>query len=740
MQIYNNPILIQPTREMPRKIGIIGAGTIGPDIGYYLKSAIPDLSLVLIDISREALDRAIGRLRAYADKGVARGKLTPEQAQGVRQNLNVSVNYDDLAGCDWVIEAATENIELKRQIFARVEAITGEHCMITSNTSSIPAHSLFSHLRHPERTTVTHFFAPAFRNPVVEVVDWEKADPAVLQQLRRLFYLTGKVPMVTRDVVCFMLDRIFDNWCNEAGFLLAGATPAQVDHVAGLHVHAGPFFVLNMSNGNPIIIETNSLQAELEGPHYRPADIFREVERQKQDTREIENRTPFPPPSFRRMPESSEHVPLKADIVSLDAGIRQHDGMTPAEENRTPIKWEEKWDTRGKWKTIKPGESVAVPEAVGTEIRERLLGVLFSQTVDILDREIGTAADLELGCRLAFAFRQGPLELMRELGEVESQRILTKFTSTKPGMPGAQRPLRAYQDFYRFVLVDELDGVKIITLRRPEALNAIHDDMIDEILTILKKHENDPQTTGFIITGYGGAAYSAGADIGKFPSMLGDRKQSVDYARVCSRLLVYLDNCKKPVVAALNGMALGGGLELVIRCHGIVAAKNAWLQFPEITLGIAPGLGGMVIPYRRWPAAATVFHTMLLKAERMTVTDAVELGIINILADSYTTLLPSATRLVRELAQKQHVIADTPVNIAPPVAVEDEPLSFNGQRLDARTSAIIRQAIIDAAAAPSLDEALEIGYAAFGESACTAAASEGISAFTEKRKPDFTGI
>ena len=569
-----------------------------------------------------------------------------------------------------------------------------------------------------------------------------------------------------------------------------------------------------MSNGNPIIIETNTLQAELEGPHYRPADIFQDVERQKQDTREIENRTPFPPPSFRRMPESSEHVPppsfrrmpessehapppsfrrmpessehapppsfrmpessehvppssfrrmpessehvpppsfrrmpessehvpLKADIVSLDAGIRQHDGMTPAEENRTPIKWEEKWDTQGKWKTIKPGESVAVPEAVETEIRERLLGVLFSQTVDILDREIGTAADLELGCRLAFAFRQGPLELMRELGEVESQRILTKFTSTKPGMPGAQRPLCAYQDFYRFVLVDELDGVKIITLRRPEALNAIHDDMIDEILTILKKHENDPQTTGFIITGYGGAAFSAGADIGKFPSMLGDRKQSVDYARVCSRLLVCLDNCKKPVIAALNGMALGGGLELVIRCHGIVAAKNAWLQFPEITLGIAPGLGGMVIPYRRWPAAATVFHTMLLKAERMTVTDAVELGIINILVDSYTTLLPSATRLVRELAQKQHVIADTPVNIAPPVAVEDEPLSFNGQRLSARTSAIIRQAIIDAAAAPSLDEALEIGYAAFGESACTAAASEGISAFTEKRKPDFTGI
>ena len=708
MQHYNNPALIRPDRELPRRIGVIGAGTIGPDIGYYLKSAIPGLNLVLIDISPDALDRAVDRIHAYADKGVARGKLTPEQAEGVQQNLTISVDYGDLYGCDWVIEAATENIELKKQIFSRVEDIAGRDCMITSNTSSIPAHSLFSHLRHPERTTVTHFFAPAFRNPVVEVIDWEQADAEFIRRLRRLFYVTGKVPMVTRDVVCFMLDRIFDNWCNEAGFLLAGATPAQVDHVAGSYVHAGPFFVLNMSNGNPIIIETNSLQAELEGNHYLPAAIFQEA---------IDN---------------SGHPQIDGD----NSGHPQNG--TEGTENRTPTEWEEKWDEQGKWKTIKPGESVGVSETLSAEIRDRLLGVLFSQTVDILDRDIGAAADLELGCRLAFAFRQGPLELMRELGEKESERILTKFCAQRPGMPDAQRPLRAYQDFHRFILVDELDGVKIITLRRPEALNAIHDEMTDEILALLKQYENDPHTTGFVITGYGVSAFSAGADIGRFPSMLGDRKQCIEYARVCSRLLVYLDNCSKPVVAALNGMALGGGLELAIRCHGIVAVKDAWLQFPEITLGIAPGIGGMVIPYRRWPDAAAAFHGMLLKAEKMTATAALELKVIDRLAHTHEALLPDAIRRVGELAGKRRESADAPVSIAPPPAIENEPRSFSRQRLSAAVSAVIRQAVSDSAAAASLDEALELGYAAFAESAATAAAREGIAAFMEKRKPEFT--
>ena len=721
LQQYNNPLLLQGTPNVPRKIGIIGAGTIGPDIGYYLKSAIPGLNLVLIDISRDALKRAVDRLHAYAEKGVARGKLSPEQAQDVRRRLIASVDYDDLHGCEWVLEAATEDLELKKRIFSRVEDVAAEDCMITSNTSSIPAHLLFSHLKYSGRATVTHFFAPAFRNPVVEVVDWEQAEPAFIRRLRRLFYLTGKVPMLTRDVVCFMLDRIFDNWCNEAGFLLADATPAQVDQVAGRYVHVGPFFVLNMSNGNPIIIETNSLQAELEGSHYQPAAIFR----QAIDRGQVSGNGTTSSPEG----EATDNSP------SPPEGESRGEGDNTRAPDHAAL-----WDEQGKWLTLNPDANPQTPEPLATEIRDRLLGVLFSQSVDVLDRDIGTAADLELGCRLAFAFRQGPLELMRDLGEGETRRILDKFTRARPGMPGPQRPLHAYQDFHRYILVDELEDIKIITLRRPEALNAIHDDMTDEILALLQRYENDSHTTGFIITGYGNAAFSAGADIGRFPAMLGDKEQCINYARECSRLLVYLDRCEKPVVAALNGMTLGGGLELAIRCHGIVAVEKAWLQFPEITLGIAPGIGGMVVPYRRWPQAATAFHAMLLKAQQLSAADAQRQGIIDALVQDHDALVPAAIRQVRELAVRRHCITGSLVSIAAPSTPDNEPRSRDGTALSHAVTTIIRHAIMDAAAATSLDAALETGYRAFGASACTAAAHEGISAFMEKRKPAFTGL
>ncbi len=664
---FSNPLLQAPAHPLPKHVAIIGAGSIGPDIGYYLKSALPSLSLTLVDLQQPALDAAIARLRGYAEKAVARGKMQSADKDAVLARITGTTDYDAIAGCDWVLEAATENLALKRRIFAEVEARVAPGAIITSNTSSLPAARIFSGLRERRRATVTHFFAPAWRNPAVEVIDWPGADPALVAHLRRLFCETGKLPLVTADAPCFMLDRIFDNWCNESALLLDRATAAEIDSVAADYVHAGPFFVLNLARGNPIIVETNTLQADEEGEHYRPASIFRSVDN---------------------------------------------------------------------WITVKPNQRLEVAPDTAAAVRDRLLGVLFSQSVDILDRGIGEAADLDLGCRVALGFRRGPLELMRALGEQEGARVLGRFARERPGMPMPKRPLADYQRFERHVLVDDLDGVKVITLRRPEALNALHDEMTDEILGVIRRHEGDDDVAGFVITGYGTRAFCAGADIGRFPSMLGDADASAQYARDCSRLLVHLDAMAKPVVAALNGMALGGGFELAMRCHALVATRDAWMQLPEVTLGILPGIGAMVVPYRRWPAAATVFHDMLRRGERLAAARAHELGVVDLLADDPRSLVLEAAQRVRKLAGRRTPIPDRPVAIPP--FPGDAPSAAGGMALSRNTVALIERAVREAAAAPTLAAALEIGYRAFGASACTAAAREGIAAFHERRAPDFT--
>ncbi|MBW2340657.1 MAG: enoyl-CoA hydratase/isomerase family protein [Deltaproteobacteria bacterium] len=663
--VSTNPLFFTPTRSLPQEIAVIGAGTIGPDIGYYLKSALPGIKLFLIDVVEEPLSRAEKRISGYVQKAKEKRKMKEDQAQRVLENIMYTMDYEHIKNCDLVIEAATEKIPLKQKIFDAIEKIVGEDTIITSNTSSIPADRIFSAMKKPERTTITHFFAPAWRSLPVEVVRWEGASQEAVDYLFWFFAHTGKAPIITDNAICFMLDRIFDNWCNEAAYLLDHASASQIDQVAQEFVFAGPFYVLNMANGNSIIIETNTLQME-EGPHYKPALILGSVE---------------------------------------------------------------------KWLTGRPGSKVEVPADLKNTIRDRMLGILFSQSFDIVDRGIGTKQDLNFGCQVALGFKKGPFDIMRDCGEAEVERIMGKFYKERPGFPKAKNPPSDYQDFKRFLLVDEVDGVKIITIRRPQAMNAISDEINEEILTVLKENIDNPSVKGFVITGYGNNAFSAGADIGKFPQTLGNRDAAVKYAKDCAQVQLFMDQMDKPIVAAINGMALGGGLEIAIRCHSMVATKNAFFQFPEVTLGILPGIGGCIVPYRKWPQGAKLFHEMISLARPMTAKEAVDIGMVAKITEDYSEMIKEAVQEVKNMQGKRQQIQEGKLDI-PEVSIPDQPMAGK-LALSKEAISIIAKTIKNGAAASTFADAIEIGYQGSAEIACTDAAKEGISAFLEKRKPEF---
>jgi enoyl-CoA hydratase/3-hydroxyacyl-CoA dehydrogenase len=661
----HNPLFIKPSRGMPKEVAMIGAGTIGPDIGYYIKTALPDIRLYLVDVVEEPLRNAQKRFEGYAKKAVENRKMKEDKAKEVLANIVYTMEYREISNCDLVIEAATEDIPLKQKIFETVEGIVRPETIITSNTSSIPADRIFNKLKKPERTTITHFFAPAWRSLPIEVIRWQKTSPNTVDYLSWFFCQTGKVPIITDNVLCFMLNRIFDNWCNDAAYLLPYATASQIDKVTEDFVGGGPFFVLNMANGNPIITKTNTLQME-EGVHYKPAPIFPSVDR---------------------------------------------------------------------WSTRQPGSKVDVPEDVKKKVRDRMLGILFSQSFDVVDRGIGTPGDLNYGCQLALDFKKGPLDIMRDLGEAEVKRIMKKFEEDRPGYPQPKKPLSFYQGFNRFLLVDEMDGVIVITLRRPEALNAISDEINNEILGVLKKHAEDAAVKGFVITGYGNRAFSAGADIGKFPQTLGNKAAAAKYAKDCSEVQLYMDRMEKPVVAAVNGMALGGGFEIAIRCHDIVATKSAFFQFPEITLGIIPGIGGCIVPYRKWRKGARLFHEMICLARSMNAKEALEIGMVSKVVDDIPELIKEAVQMVNRLQGKITRIPDGKTEI-PEFSLPDPPLAGK-LPLSREVIAITVKTIKGGAAAETFAEALERGYQGNAEVACTDAAKEGITAFLEKRRPEF---
>jgi enoyl-CoA hydratase/3-hydroxyacyl-CoA dehydrogenase len=662
---YYNPYLVQTDRPIPDEMAVVGAGHIGPDIAYYLRTGAPDKKLYLVDVVEEPLKKAEKRFQSYAQKGIERKKMTPEMAEQVLGNIVYTTDYSQIKSCGLVIEAATENLPLKRKIFANLEEIVDEKCVLTSNTSGIPAQQIFSQLKHPERTTITHFFAPAWRSIAVEVINWEGASQELLNYLIWFFANTGKAPVVTDNVFSFLLNRIFENWTNEAAYLVDRATTYQVDSVCEEFVGAGPFFVLNMAGGNPITYESQ-VRRTAERACYKPSPILLSV---------------------------------------------------------------------GNWNVAKPGTPIDVPEDLKEWIRDRMIGLVFSQCFDIADRGIGTRSDLNFGSLIALGFKKGVFDVMQQMGEKEVERIMAAFAKERPGFPQPKRPIPEYLDFPRDILVDDMDGVRIITIRRPQAANSLGGGTCDEILTELKKGAADPSVKGFIVTGYGTKAFCAGADIGGFIATIDNRTAGVELARSNSEVLHFIDKMDKPVVAAVNGLAMGGGVELAIRCHSMVADSQAFFQFPEITLGILPGMGGAVIPYRKWPHASETFNAMIAETKRLTVNEAKEIGIVTKITNGYIEMIEAAIAEVNRLVGQVPRITDGPVKISE-FKVPEKPMAGK-LPLSREAVSIVARVVNEAAAADSLEAALEINYQGSGDISCIDAPKEGVFAFLEKRKPDF---
>lgn len=232
------------------KVGVIGAGTMGTGIAInFLNIGIPT---VLVDASAAGLDRGAGLVRKHYDTSVARGKLSAERGGACMALLEASLDDAALAGCDLVIEAVFEDLELKKQVCARLGALCKPGAIIATNTSTLDVDVLAQASGRPGDVVGLHFFSPANVMRLLEVVRGAATAPEVLATVMRLAPTIGKVAVVSGVCDGFIGNRMLADYLREAEFLLLeGATPGQLDGAleawASLGMAMGPCRMFDMA-------------------------------------------------------------------------------------------------------------------------------------------------------------------------------------------------------------------------------------------------------------------------------------------------------------------------------------------------------------------------------------------------------------------------------------------------------------------------------------------------------------
>lgn len=510
-------------------VGVIGSGSIGPDLAYGFLTAVaqtPGAKVYLVDIKQEALDAGVARIKGYAGKGLARGKLAPKVAAAMEAALVPTQDLGLLKDCTYVLEAASEDLAVKRAILAKLEAVVAPSCLIGFATSGLPRAQIAASALHPERCFVNHPFFPAWRSLPIEVV--LSGDAALGAQMIATMKRLGKVPILTADVECFAADDIFCNYISEAARLVAEgiATPAQVDRIVNDAIGGGgPFNVMDATRGNLLTVHCQELMA---------------------------------------------HAPTGSPWFVAPALLTTQ-GNAPWFAKGAPV--DGRYDA-----------------ALAEVVLDRILAVLFGRTYAVLDAGTCAATELDWLTKMALGFRKGLLSLAAEYGPARVHELVTRFAARFPGFPVPPTIAAGRLAAVRANVVVERDGeVGVVRVFRPEVRNALSAQTIAELADAVAELGADPAIHGVIITSTDGAL--AGADINELaalPSVEACRQTCLDSHGIFAAIA----GLAKPVVAAVDGPVLGGGAELAMACHARVVGRNLILGQPEVNLGIIPGYGG----------------------------------------------------------------------------------------------------------------------------------------------------
>ena len=225
----------EPEKRLVKKLGILGAGMMGAGIAFV--SARAGMRVVLLDTTKEKAEFGKDYSRNLLQKRIDKGRTTSDKAADILDRIHTTTEYDDLAGCELVIEAVFEDRKIKADVTAKTEAVISDDAIFASNTSTLPITGLAEASTRPEQFIGIHFFSPVDKMPLVEVIIGEKTDDVAIAQALDYIQQIRKTPIVVNDSRGFYTSRVFSVFSREGiNMLSEGINPALIENVAK---HAG---------------------------------------------------------------------------------------------------------------------------------------------------------------------------------------------------------------------------------------------------------------------------------------------------------------------------------------------------------------------------------------------------------------------------------------------------------------------------------------------------------------------
>ncbi len=258
-----------------RLIGVVGAGQMGSGIAEVAVSS--GFSVLMRDVNAEAVERGRKRISSDLDRRREKGKITADEHRSALERLSTTTRLEDFKDCEWVIEAATENINLKQEIFQTLDTITPPSTVLASNTSSISITRIGSYTRRPDKVVGMHFFLPAPVMKLLELVRGLATSEETFQRAKELGQKMGKTPLEARDQPGFISSRLIFNYMNEGIYALYEGlgTKEEIDSMMkmGANHPMGPIELADLVGLDTVLSVMKVLQ-EAFGAKYHPCPLL----------------------------------------------------------------------------------------------------------------------------------------------------------------------------------------------------------------------------------------------------------------------------------------------------------------------------------------------------------------------------------------------------------------------------------------------------------------------------------